>query len=160
MKLQINKKVNGPKSATFAVIDSLNYYIAPSSLKEMNVPKLADKIVTETRREFGEAFTKANLEFVLDQTVKNMTTTTAKPTANKATKSSTSTPAKKEVTLSEQDLKVVNSVDANGEPVSLNKRVAELSHLWDHPSVLAKAFGKSRQRIINAIGLAKEKRAK
>lgn len=152
MKLQINKKVNGAKSAIFAVVDSLNFYISPQSLKEINVPKLADEIVTNTRREYGEGFTKANLEMVLDKTIQSMTTT-AKSTT-KVAKATPTSGAKKEVTLTEDDLKIVNSTE------SLNKRVAQLPHLWSHPSVLAKAFGKGRQRIINAIGLAKDKGAK
>lgn len=152
MKLQINKKVNGPKSAIFAVIDSLNFYISPQSLREINVPKLADEIVTNTRREYGEGFTKANLEMVLDKTIQSMTTT-AKSTT-KVVKATPASGAKKEVVLTDDDMKIVNSTE------SLNKRVAQLQHLWGHPSVLAKAFGKGRQRIINAIGLAKEKVAK
>jgi len=146
MKLQINKKVNGPKSAIFAVVDSINFYVAPSSLKDINVLKLADKIVVDTRREFGEEFTKPNLEEILNKTIQNMTTVTksniaAKPSSN---------PAAKDVTLSSEDMKVVNSTD------SLNKRIAKLNHLWNSPSTLAKAFGKSRQRVINAIRLAKK----
>lgn len=144
MKLEINKKVTNAKSAMFAVIDSLNFYIQPESLKTLNVAKLADQIVTETRREFGEQFTKANLEQILNKTINDMTTT-AKPKAAKPTT------AKKEVELTESDLAIINSTE------SLNKRVAQLSHLWGSQAVLAKAFGKSRQRIINAIKLAKDK---
>jgi len=148
MKLQINRKVTNAKSASFAVIDSLNYYIKPDSLKDLNVLKLADKIVMETRREFGEQFTKAQLEQTLNKTIKSMTTTAAKSKAAKPAAQ------KKEVELTDEDRKIIESTD------SLNKRVALLPHLWGHQAVLAKAFSKSRQRIINAIKLAKAKQGK
>ncbi len=77
-------------------------------------------------------------------------TTTAKSTTAKAPRSNGA--AKKEVQLTEDDLKIINSEE------SLNKRVAQLPHLWGFQAVLATAFGKSRQRIINAIKLAKKQK--
>jgi len=151
MKLQINKKVDDAKSAIFAVMDSLNFYVQPESLKELNVPKLADTIVSNTRKQYGEQFTKANLESVLNITIEEMTTS-SKTTTERAAKQVVS---KKEVQLTSADQKIVDDPS-----LSFNKKIAALPHLWSHQAVLSKAFGKSRQRVINAIGIAKDKQSK
>ncbi len=145
IKLQINKKLGDVKSAIFAVADSLNFYIQPDSLKNLNVPKLADQIVANTRKQFGEHYTKSNLETILNQTIENMTTTTTAKSAKVAVA------PKSEIELTDADLKIINSAD------SFNKRISLLPHLWPHPAVLMKAFGKQRQRVLNAIDIAKKK---
>lgn len=155
MKLQINKKVNDVKSAIFAVTDSLNFYIQPDSLKDLNIPKIADSIVKETRDQYGEGFTKANLEHILNKTVTNMSTSTKKAHAVKSM-----APKKEALELTAEEYEIVHGEGEDGKKRSFNQIVKELPRWWDYPSALGKLLGKSRQRVINARDSAKKQLVK
>lgn len=157
-KLQINAKFSNDdvKSAVFAVSDSLNFHIEPDALKLINVPKIADQIVSNTKRQYGDGYTKVNLESVLNQTIKNMSTATK--SAIKQSK-----PAEKEATkVNDEDMAVINAPDAitdigKSNYMAFNEKIKRLPHLWNSKPLLVKLLGKSRQRVNNAIRKAKNK---
>lgn len=160
MKLAISKPFTNVKTAIFAVSDSLNYHIDRNILKEMNVPKLSDQIVSATRRQYGDQFTKTNLESILNQTMKNMSATVSKAIKDKAKEN-----GKEQPLVSDEDMKIINAPDNHltdthkPDYISFNEKIRKLPHLHKNVALLVKLLGRNRQRVYNAIEKARAKTA-